>query len=80
MGTLNPDLLSKDLDAVMNDAVALKDTYRKPTLMPEIILLALLRKPLLIQQRRCSLRRIRIMWLRFTRSKTPMERRPCVIP
>ena len=42
MGTLNPDLLSKDLDAVMNDAVALKDQYRKPTLMPELILLALL--------------------------------------
>ncbi len=45
MGTLNPDLLSKDLDAVMNDAVALKDQYRKPTLMPELILLALLRHP-----------------------------------
>lgn len=45
MGTLNPDLLSKDLDAVMNDAVQLKDEYRKPTLMPEILLLALLRRP-----------------------------------
>ncbi len=45
MGTLNPDLLSKDLDTVMNEAVALKDQYRKPTLMPEVILLALLRKP-----------------------------------
>ncbi len=45
MGTLNPDLLSKDLDAVMNDAVALKDEYRKPVLMPELILLALLRQP-----------------------------------
>src|SRR5436189_247211 len=45
MGTLNPDLLSKDLDAVMNDAVALKDEYRKPTLQPELILLALLRHP-----------------------------------
>jgi ATP-dependent Clp protease ATP-binding subunit ClpC len=45
MGTLNPDLLSKDLDAVMNEAVALKDEYRKPTLMPELILLALLRHP-----------------------------------
>jgi ATP-dependent Clp protease ATP-binding subunit ClpC len=44
MGTLNPDLLSKDLDAVLNDAVALKDQYRKTTLMPELILLALLRK------------------------------------
>jgi hypothetical protein len=45
MGTLNPDLLSKDLDTVMNDAVALKDQYRKPTLQPELILLALLRHP-----------------------------------
>jgi len=35
----------KDLDAVMNDAVALKDEYRKPTLQPELILLALLRHP-----------------------------------
>jgi ATP-dependent Clp protease ATP-binding subunit ClpC len=45
MGTLNPDLLSKDLDAVMNDAVALKDQYRKPVMMPELVLLALLRRP-----------------------------------
>jgi ATP-dependent Clp protease ATP-binding subunit ClpC len=45
MGTLNPDLLSKDMDAVLNDAVALKDQYRKPTVMPELILLALLRHP-----------------------------------
>lgn len=45
MGTLNPDLLSKDLDAVMNDAVALKDQYRKSTVTPELILLALLRRP-----------------------------------
>ncbi len=44
MGTLNPDLLSKDMDAVLNDAVALKDQYRKPTVMPELVLLALLRK------------------------------------
>ena len=43
MGTLNPDLLSKDLDAAMNDAVALKDQYKKPVLMPELLLLALLR-------------------------------------
>ena len=41
--TLNPDLLSKDFDAVMNAAVVLKDDYRKPTLIPEIVLLALLR-------------------------------------
>ena len=45
MGTLNPELLSKDLDLVFNDAVVLKDKYRQPTLMPELILLALLRHP-----------------------------------
>ena len=43
MGTLNPDLLSKDLDAVMNDAVILKDQYKKTVLMPELLLLAILR-------------------------------------
>ncbi len=42
MGTLNPDLLSKDLDAAMNDAVALKDQYKKTVIMPELLLLALL--------------------------------------
>src|SRR5215207_771156 len=42
MGTLNPDLLSKDLDAVMNNATALKEQYKKPALMPELLLLALL--------------------------------------
>ncbi|MBC7809555.1 MAG: ATP-dependent Clp protease ATP-binding subunit [Burkholderiales bacterium] len=45
MGTLNPELLSKDLDLVINDAVVLKDKYRQSTLMPELILLALLRRP-----------------------------------
>ncbi len=44
MGTLNADLISKDMDAVMNDAVAIKDQYRKSVLMPELILLALLRR------------------------------------
>lgn len=29
MGTLNPDLLSKDLHEVMNDAVAIKDQYKR---------------------------------------------------
>ena len=43
MGTLNPDLLSKDLDAAMNEAVSLKDQYKKPVLMPELLLLAILR-------------------------------------
>jgi ATP-dependent Clp protease ATP-binding subunit ClpC len=45
MGTLNPDLLSKDLDAVMNEAVTLRDQYRKGNITPEIVLLALLRHP-----------------------------------
>ncbi|MFN8373262.1 MAG: ATP-dependent Clp protease ATP-binding subunit [Anaerolineae bacterium] len=45
MGTLNPDLLAKDLDLVMNDAVALKDQYRQNTLTPELVLLALIRRP-----------------------------------
>jgi ATP-dependent Clp protease ATP-binding subunit ClpC len=44
MGSLNPDLLSKDLDAVLNDAVALKDQYRKTVIFPELVLLALLRR------------------------------------
>jgi ATP-dependent Clp protease ATP-binding subunit ClpC len=45
MGTLNPDLLSKDLDAIMNEATALKDQYRKSVIIPEMVLLALLRRP-----------------------------------
>jgi ATP-dependent Clp protease ATP-binding subunit ClpC len=45
MGMLNPDLLSRDMDAVLNDAVALKDQYKKTTLLPELILLALVRRP-----------------------------------
>ena len=44
MGTLNPDLVSKDVDAILNDAVALKDEYRKSMLIPELVLLALLRR------------------------------------
>ncbi len=44
MGTLNPDLIAKDLDAVLNDAVALREEFRKPTLLPELVLLALLRR------------------------------------
>ncbi len=43
MGTLNPDLLSKDMDAALNDAVVLKDQYKKPMIMPELLLLAILR-------------------------------------
>lgn len=44
-GTLNPDLLAKDTDEIMNDAVALRDSYNKKVITPEMILLALLRRP-----------------------------------
>ncbi|MEL6269794.1 MAG: ATP-dependent Clp protease ATP-binding subunit [Chloroflexota bacterium] len=44
MGTLNPDLLSKDLDAVLNDAVELKDQYQQSLIIPEVVLLAMLRR------------------------------------
>ncbi len=44
MATLNPDLLSKDMDAVLNDAVPLLGEYRKSSIMPEMVLLALLRR------------------------------------
>lgn len=44
MGTLNPDLLSKDLDAVVNDAVELKDKFKKSLIIPELVLLALLQR------------------------------------
>lgn len=45
MGTLNPDLLSKDAYAILNDATDLKSQYRKDTIMPELVLLAILRRP-----------------------------------
>lgn len=41
--TLNPALLASDLDAVLNEAARLQQEYRQATLMPELILLALLR-------------------------------------
>ena len=44
MSTLNPDLISKDMDAVLNDAVPLLDEYRKSSIMPEMVLLALLKR------------------------------------
>lgn len=44
MGTLNPDLLSKDLDAILNDAVELKDQYKQTMIIPEAVLLAMLRR------------------------------------
>ncbi|RMG79232.1 MAG: hypothetical protein D6712_20055, partial [Chloroflexi bacterium] len=45
MSTLNPDLLSKDLDTIINEAVALKDEFRKNVIYPELVLLALIRRP-----------------------------------
>ncbi len=44
MSTLNPDLITKDLDAVLNDAVPMLSEYRKSSIMPEMVLLALLRR------------------------------------
>ena len=44
MSTLNPDLISKDMDAVLNDAVPMLTEYRKSSIMPEMVLLALLRR------------------------------------
>ena len=44
MSTLNPDLISKDMDAVLNDAVPLLAEYRKSSVMPEMVLLALLQR------------------------------------
>lgn len=44
MGVLNPDLLSKDMDSVLNDAVNLRKTYNQQNLQPELLLLALLRR------------------------------------
>jgi ATP-dependent Clp protease ATP-binding subunit ClpC len=45
VGTLNTDLLSKDMDAVLNDAVELRNEFRHQAIQPELILLALLRHP-----------------------------------
>ena len=44
MSTLNPDLLSKDMDAVLNDAVPMLGEYRKSSIMPEMVLLAMLQR------------------------------------
>lgn len=45
MGTLNPDLLSKDMDATLNDAVQLRTEFRHTSIQPELLLLALIRRP-----------------------------------
>lgn len=44
MSTLNPDLISKDMDAALNDAVPMLKAYRKSSIMPEMVLLALLQR------------------------------------
>ena len=44
MSTLNPDLISKDMDATLNDAVPMLKEYRKSSIMPEMVLLALLQR------------------------------------
>ena len=44
MSTLNPDLISKDMDAILNDAVPMLTGYRKSSIMPEMVLLALIRR------------------------------------
>lgn len=45
MGTLNPDLLSKDMDAILNDAAELRNEFRHQAIQPELILLALMQRP-----------------------------------
>ena len=45
MSTLNPDLISKDMDAVLNDAVPMLKEYRKSSIMPEMVLLAMINRP-----------------------------------
>ena len=44
MPTLNPNLISKETAAVLNDAIDLMRSYAKRTLYPELILLALIRR------------------------------------
>ena len=44
MSTLNPDLITKDMDAVLNDAVPMLAEFRKSSIMPEMTLLALIRR------------------------------------
>src|SRR5437660_4973194 len=43
MGTLNPNLISKDTTAVLNDAVNIIKSYNKRVIYPEAVLLALIR-------------------------------------
>src|SRR5258708_39163703 len=43
MGTLNPNLISKDTTAVLNDAVNIIKSYNKRVIYPEAVLLAMIR-------------------------------------
>ena len=43
MGNLNPNLLTKDTQAALDDAVDIINAYGKPLLTPEAVLLALIR-------------------------------------
>lgn len=45
MGTLNPDLISKDMDAVLNKAVQLRTDFKHTAIQPELLLLALIHHP-----------------------------------
>ncbi|MBX3066044.1 MAG: ATP-dependent Clp protease ATP-binding subunit [Anaerolineae bacterium] len=44
MANLNPSLLSKDMNAVLNDAADIVKSYYKKTIYPEAVLLALVRR------------------------------------
>lgn len=44
MGTLNPDLLSKDMDAVLNDGAGMLRQLNQQSIIPELVLHALLRR------------------------------------
>ena len=43
MGNLNPNLLTKDTQAVLDDAADIVNAYGKPLMTPEAALLALIR-------------------------------------
>ena len=45
MGTLNPDLPSKELHQALGDAAGLMRGMKKRVLMPELLLLVFIRKP-----------------------------------
>lgn len=44
MSSLNPNLLSAHLTTIMNDAVEIMNRYRKPNILPEMALLAMLNR------------------------------------